>query len=254
MPFTLAHPIAALPLWWGSRHRLDLPALMVGSLVPDITYYLHLQPRPNIGHTLPGILQEGLPWGLALLLVGEYLLKFPCLKLLPRPLMPSVGPYRLWSLSRFLMVVASLALGAVSHIVWDSFTHQWGWSVVQWPWLMSTVGPLPLYAWLQYSGGVFGLLGLALWGYLSWTASLPEHPNLRAIRSAPRKLWITALSSITVLVLYLTYTAVTLPYASNDVKSLVVRAVIGIVSGGSLGLLLYATVYWLWFGMKRLRQ
>jgi Domain of unknown function (DUF4184) len=35
MPFTLAHPIAALPLWLASRKRLNLLGLMVGTIVQN---------------------------------------------------------------------------------------------------------------------------------------------------------------------------------------------------------------------------
>jgi Domain of unknown function (DUF4184) len=56
MPFTLAHPIAAYPLWQLSRKRLNLLGLMVGTIVPDLAYFLALRPIESFGHTLPGAL------------------------------------------------------------------------------------------------------------------------------------------------------------------------------------------------------
>ncbi len=42
MPFTLAHPIAAYPLWQLSQKRLNLLGLMVGTIVPDLGDFLGL--------------------------------------------------------------------------------------------------------------------------------------------------------------------------------------------------------------------
>jgi len=49
MPYTLAHPIATAPLWYLSRRRLDLAALAIGSMMPDISDFIALQPFGNIG-------------------------------------------------------------------------------------------------------------------------------------------------------------------------------------------------------------
>ena len=86
MPFTLAHPIAATPIWLFSKKRLDLPSLFVGSIIPDIECFLTLQPHRTIGHTLLGILIQGLPCSIVLLLVTRYVLMRPFLALLPRQL------------------------------------------------------------------------------------------------------------------------------------------------------------------------
>ncbi|WP_245636533.1 DUF4184 family protein [Eikenella longinqua] len=39
MPFTLAHPVAVLPL--ARCRRCHFPALVIGSLSPDFVYFLH---------------------------------------------------------------------------------------------------------------------------------------------------------------------------------------------------------------------
>ena len=245
MPFTLAHPVAALPLWWGSRQRLDLPALMVGSLVPDVSYYLHLQPVQNAGHTLLGAMRLGIPWGLGLLLVGIYWLMPPCLALLPPSLRFSPRPYTLWPWPRLVSIILSIYLGAVGHIVWDSFTHRGGWTVRHWPLLAGNLGPLPLYAWLQYSGGVLGLAGLLLWAV--WRCLVSPAPQWRHRR------WLMPFTGYRLLAATITlglslafaYVAVTLPDTAPGLKPQIVRAVIGSVTGGSLGVLCFSSLFWL---------
>jgi len=247
MPFTLAHPIAALPLWWGSRQRLDLPALMVGSLVPDLSYYLHLQPVRNSGHTVLGALQIGVPWGMLLLIVSAYWLKRPCLSLFPilaRVCRPR--PYTLWPWPRLAMIVLSLYLGAIGHIVWDSFTHRGGWAVQHWSNLAIPWGPLPVYAWLQYSGGVLGLAGLLLWGLWRYYLSPDSLQQQRPPQSPFKGFRPVATLSTLLLALTFAYIAATLAGAEPGFRPQVVRAVIGTVTGGSLGLLLCSGLFWLW--------
>ena len=45
MPFTLAHPVAVLPL--ARCRRVHFPAMVIGSLAPDFVYFLH-------GRAVPG--------------------------------------------------------------------------------------------------------------------------------------------------------------------------------------------------------
>ncbi len=120
MPFTLAHPIAAAPIWLCSKRRLDLPSLLVGSMIPDLEYFLALQPTRTIGHTLLGVLIQGLPCSIVLLLVTRYVLMRPFLALLPRQLaqrFPTLRSYFPLQLLHLFNVVVSVVIGAASHLV-----------------------------------------------------------------------------------------------------------------------------------------
>jgi hypothetical protein len=94
MPFTLAHPIAAAPIWFGSNRRLHLPGLLVGSLVPDVEYFVALQPAGNLGHQLPGIFLQGLPCAIVLLLLVRYAFWWPFVGLLPNAWEEKIPPLR----------------------------------------------------------------------------------------------------------------------------------------------------------------
>jgi hypothetical protein len=47
--------VAARPLWWASKRRLSLSAVVVGSVAPDLEYLAHLDTERTIGHTLGGV-------------------------------------------------------------------------------------------------------------------------------------------------------------------------------------------------------
>lgn len=245
MPFTLSHAIAAWPLWKLSNKRLDLPALAIGTTLPDISYFIALHPVPNIGHSLPGLFIEGLPSGLILLLIGRYLLWRPMLALLPKAIaarLPHQSTYQILPAQRFFVILLSLVAGDLSHIAWDSFTHYNGWSVDRLPWLSMPVFALPLYKWLQYGSGVVGLLLLTIviGNMINQRSSRPHQPTLPAR-------WKTLAWSVVVGVIALiSWVAIAQAAPPQPIASLVIRAVVGIVSGCFLGLCAYASGFWLY--------
>src|SRR4051812_40338643 len=125
MPFPLAHPAAVLPL---KRYnaRLNFPALVIGSLVPDVAYIFRNDDISGLSHQVLGSIEFGLPVGF-LMLVCLYTLRKAAVEMLPdraRRLFLSVcrrpvGP--------LLLAAASLVIGIWTHVFWDSFTHNDGW-------------------------------------------------------------------------------------------------------------------------------
>jgi hypothetical protein len=71
-----------------------------------------------------------------------------------------------------LLVLAALTIGVVSHIVWDSFTHEgrWGMTALD---LAVMWGPLPAYKWLQYGSSIGGLIVLGVWAAIWLTRRRP---------------------------------------------------------------------------------
>src|SRR5579863_5497069 len=137
MPFTLAHPAAVLPLRRYCPRWLSFPALVAGSVAPDAGYLsgpFHLQ---GFSHRFAGSFGFSLPVGLALLglfygLRGRVIAWLPARDrriLLPLCQGPA-GP---------MVVMASLLVGAWTHLILDSFTHPNGWVVLQFPVLETPV-------------------------------------------------------------------------------------------------------------------
>lgn len=129
MPWTFAHPAAILPLRKIGFLRLPIGALVVGSISPDIGYYLGLFDVASFSHTIAGIFLACLPIGAACLVL-LHLVHGPLLNLLPQPhrdvIRAAVAPEKIDPLRRYTSRIAALTAGAATHILWDSFTHASG--------------------------------------------------------------------------------------------------------------------------------
>ena len=253
MPFTLAHPIAAAPIWLCSKRRLDLPSLFIGSIIPDIEYFLTLQPHRTIGHTLLGVLIQGLPCSIVLLLVTRYVLMRPFLALLPRQLaqrFPTLRSYFTLEFLHLFNVVVSVLIGAASHLVWDDFTHGDGWFVAHSKLLQSQIGSMPIYQLLQHGCGVIGVFALFLW-LLIWLNQAKPCNRIKTLATRWRALTIICIALCTFV---FTWVAVEIHYIAGETFiETFVRAVLGCISGLFLGLLLYSAVFWMLKSFKPLK-
>ena len=162
MPWTFAHPAAVLPLRRYCPAYFNFAALMIGALTPDFGYYVGQFGIATLAHTFVGSFLVCLPTGM-LLLAAFYLVRRPVWYLLPEPHRTALEPFlsrptptRFADLARAGL---SVLLGAWTHIMWDSFTHRSGWTVVQFPWLP--------YQELQHVSTVFGVAVLAI-AYYFW--------------------------------------------------------------------------------------
>ena len=180
MPFTLSHAAAALPFKRYCPQRLDMLALMVGTITPDLAYYWRDFNLAAKAHTFGGSLVICLPLGLAAFYlirafskdIGRVLTSpfdklFESLKEAP---------------TKPITIIASVLVGAWTHVIWDSFTHRNGSVVTRVPWMSEDVlglieirpGPvfgfgngieIPFYSLLQHLSSVFGLTVLAVAAY-----------------------------------------------------------------------------------------
>jgi hypothetical protein len=141
MPATFTHPLAVVPLRRFCPARLNFAGLIIGSMSPDFGYYLRQFDWARFAHTVLGTLTVCLPSGLAVLGLF-YLLRRPLCFILPQPhracLMPLVERRPALSFTWFLSAAISVLLGAWTHTVWDSFTHDGAWSVEHIPILQAT--------------------------------------------------------------------------------------------------------------------
>jgi len=191
MPFMFVHPAAALPFYRRLGRYGVLSALIIGSLTPDMHYFLPLSIDRAAAHSASGLIWFCWPVGIALYLLYHLLLKHPLALLLPPAIATRVAPWlkpgRLPD-ARWGAVSLSLLLGAATHIAWDAFTHQHGPMVMALPILRSvwfTLGNYPLagYAVLQQASNVLGFALLSTWSW-RWLrtqaaqAVIPDDPGL----------------------------------------------------------------------------
>jgi hypothetical protein len=185
MPFTLAHPAAALPLR-RPLGKLAVPtALAIGSMTPDLSYVLPWPVAWAYGHSLVGLAGFCLPAGLIAYLASHLLLALVGAALLPdglrrrcpaeweRGAMPRAAP---------VAVLVSLLAGAATHVAWDSFTHEDG-AMVRRISMLSA----PLFTWrghtllvcraLQLASSLIGLAVLAAWGLEWYRRTAPRAPS-----------------------------------------------------------------------------
>ncbi|KQW46554.1 MULTISPECIES: DUF4184 family protein [unclassified Roseateles] len=170
MPWTFAHPAAILPLRRLCPRWLSLPGLVIGSLTPDLGYYGGQLSLASFSHTPLGIAVCCLPLGL-LLLALLLRLRRPLTVLLPTPhrqlIRSHIGsPARLVAV-KVLIAAQSIALGATSHVLWDSFTHGGHWGVSLLPFLSLHVfdaGNRQIYVFnvLQHLSTVMGLAAMTV--------------------------------------------------------------------------------------------
>lgn len=232
VPFTFAHPVAVLPL----TRWFPLPALAAGSIAPDLVYYLPLGLDAGRTHSLTGVF--GIDIVLGLLLLGAYRLAIPPLRALPSPrLRTLLTPNPAARRRDLLFVPSAVALGAATHVAWDSFTHTGGFAVEHLTWLRVTVlEPHKLYNVLGYISSIGGLLALAL---LTRAHRPPAArvPSGTAGVIAPAALLLSAATG--------TALALTDPVIHASAYDFVRQALLGAVEGVAAVLLLYVAAWWI---------
>ena len=166
MPFTLAHPAAVLPLTAQRLVPLPVAALVAGSMAPDVPYFIPpLAAVPWSTHTLVTAVTYDVLLGLALWLVwravagGLHLIS-------PRPVRERWSPVS-WRDAPAWSVGLALAVGSLTHVLWDEFTHPGRFGTAVFPVLAashpSPIGPLEGFRYAQYLSGVVGLAVIAWW-------------------------------------------------------------------------------------------
>ena len=132
-----------------------------------------------------------MPVGLILYYLFHGVLKHPLGALLPDAITARLRPAMQrgidFSVSRVVLVMAMVVIGASTHVLWDSFTHTNRWGVHAIP-ILSEVAidwekrPIRWYALLQHGSSIV-LLPPMLIGFVLWVRGMPvtkeEKPRYR---------------------------------------------------------------------------
>lgn len=164
--------------------------MVVGSLSPDFEYFVRLAPQGTFGHTWLGVLVADLPFSLLVLWLYQNYLKTGLYATAPglfpfREAERKAGPVAR-GLMHWVIVVASILLGAATHIVWDSFTHKRSWPYEHIAFLQTHI---PVFHWrvdmstfLQVASSVAGMVVLlVLWARWVGTERRPGMPTVRRL-------------------------------------------------------------------------
>ncbi|HME38206.1 MAG TPA: DUF4184 family protein [Steroidobacteraceae bacterium] len=168
MPYTISHAAVVLPFSrLLVRWRL-LSAVVVGAMVPDFGLFLPWRIQRFETHSAWALLAFCLPVGLAGYWTFQYVIKTPLLEVLPEGAYarwrPFSSPADFFSIRQWLLAAVGVLAGAVSHLVWDAFTHETGRGVRMIPWLedpVMDIGSHHLIAFRLLQDGS-SLVGLAI--------------------------------------------------------------------------------------------
>lgn len=221
MPFTPSHAVVALP-FLGTR--LVPAAIAIGAMAPDLPLFTRNLPLPY-GRT------HDLAWlpatvvlALGLLVLWRSVLRPAVRELSPRRLAARLpvgwdrgaagalrdtlaisaqrepGRPQRWRVSwpGLALLVASLAIGIVTHIVWDLFTHEGRGGVALLPMLADDWGPLPGYKWLQHGSSAAGLVIIGMWMLVWLTRREAAASVVRVLPDAVRWAWWLSLPAMLV--------------------------------------------------------
>lgn len=209
MPFTVSHIAAILPAHRPLRRWGLFSAAMIGTMVPDFGFLLpgHLARAQT--HSAMALVTFCLPMGLVAWILFQALVKPAWGAVLPdgwrmRLLAEHpTAPLRHWRV--WLYAAGGILVGALTHLVWDGFTHEDGRGVRMLPFLEDT-GPdiaghvLPLYRWLQHCSSLLGLIAV-IWAARRWTrtasstsahGTVQQRPAITLLSHRERMAWLAA--------------------------------------------------------------
>ena len=182
MPFTGSHPAAVLPL---GRTGLVPSALVIGSMIPDLPYFVALPVDARTTHTVVGALTVDVALGLAVFCLWQGLLAPAAIAAAPAGVrarldqpMPVGIREHLHTIRGAASVALSLAIGALTHVVWDSFTHRNEWGVARVDWLAEQHRGLPGYVWAQYLSGIVGAVVIVGWAIRWYRRTAPANTDV----------------------------------------------------------------------------
>jgi hypothetical protein len=204
MPFTASHPAAVLvcaaPL---ARWGLPVPALVIGSIAPDLFTMLPIPALVHFAHTLPGLFTADLAVGVAAFLTRQAFYGPALIAFAPLPMQARVaGRARTAGragLMDLVKVGLAVLLGALTHLLWDSFTHDWMWGPQHIGWLAERHGSLLGWQWVQKVSDLTGLVVVAV-SAVSWFRTAPVRPITTVLLPLGHKVlaWLVILGPATI--------------------------------------------------------
>jgi len=130
MPFTLSHPVAAIPLKKYLGDYGVLSALFIGAMAPDFVYML---PSEFVyyyrltSHSLMGLFKVCLPMGILFFYLYHLFMAPVIVSVFPESLLRRLPPHlclgRCPPMNNGHAIIISILIGSATHIIWDAFTH-----------------------------------------------------------------------------------------------------------------------------------
>lgn len=224
MPYPIAHPAAVIPLA-RPLGRLGVPsALAIGSVVPDLWYFVPGLQRSD-SHSAGGLVWFCIPVGLLAYVLFHAVLKRPLIALIS----PRLSHYACAGMPQrpWYAVVLSLLVGAATHLVWDALTHA------------ARQGP---NVW-QHASTIVGTAMLAVWVWHKLRAAPPAPAQLSAF--ARGCICLAVLGAMAIAALWSADISLTseLSFDTRVLRRLLRTAGIGALEGLGAALLVYCLIF-----------
>lgn len=211
MPFTLVHPAAVLPL---ARTPLVPSALVLGSMAPDLPYYVSLQwlggdYNLTLTHAATSLLWLDPLIALVLLAVFQVVLKRPLLALLPvraaERAWPAAQRFTWRGPAALGWIAASAVVGAATHLAWDALDDVLG------------------HAWSSRLDAVSGVVGgavLLAWARRWWRATRPQPLPAGLLLGARQRIGVLVALAAVAVVSGVVEAAGVLPQVQEDLRAM----------------------------------
>ncbi len=254
MPYTLSHAAAVVPAYRPLARAGMYSAALIGSMAPDFGMLLPQTLARWQTHSAQALFSFCLPLGLIAYWITQLLIKPALVQVLPdgqslrlqrqHPVRP-IRALRSWGIA-----VVGILAGAVTHLIWDGFTHEDARGVRMFS-VLDDYGPaiaghpLQLYRWLQYGSSVLGLLVLVLALWLWWRHAPPSpQPRLRALGPLERGLLLAAygLLPLVAVARSLGYAITHRAIVGYGYNALLGRPAIALLRGGAAALIVVSAV------------
>lgn len=174
MPLTLSHPAAVLPL-----RRLGLPVtvMVVGSMVPDVPVFTGSARGYDVTHSLLGVVTVDVVMALIVVAWWTFVMRDALVDAAPHVARRRLPARARLTRREWLLAPVAAALGALTHLVWDAFTHSGEWGSRHVAWLREDHAGWSGTMWAQQVSGVVGLTVVALAAIAHLRAARPVDPH-----------------------------------------------------------------------------
>lgn len=158
MPFTFSHPAIVMPF----RKWLSVSGLIIGSMSPNFEYFFKMKISNLYGHSFDGIFYFDLTASILVAFIFHNLIRNQLILNLPPVLNSRFNEcikfnWNQYFIKNWIKVITSILIGIVSHILWDSFTHETGYFVEKISVLKMLLNNIPVYKILQHSSTLIGI-------------------------------------------------------------------------------------------------
>jgi hypothetical protein len=187
MPFTVSHAAVVLPFLRARPQLVSGTALVIGSAAPDFEYFIKMGVNSYYSHTLLAIFYFNIPITILLAFLFHGVVKKNLIENLPVYFQYRFNELKcldflLYFKNNYWAVIISAGMGAASHIIWDSFTHNDGFFAQRISLYKNIFIPFdgvryPLFYGLQQISTYVGLLIVII-----YTLSLKPDRNIQATK------------------------------------------------------------------------